>query len=204
MKKTTNLIFKTPLLITAVAFISMGAACGHRPSGQVDSKPKEVLSPLSTPNFVSDSAYYYIQKQVEFGPRVPNTPAHEACAQWLTAKMQSFGAQVEVQEGKVTAFDNTVLQIKNIIAQFQPEKNDRILLFAHWDTRPFADHDLDIARPIPQRNELDLALAAQQDHTTGDANLRSDFLAGTGSLLPFPVIYGLSTLCCGEVRQLFD
>ena len=61
-----------------------------------------------------------------------------------------------MQEGKVTAFDNSILNIKNIIAQFQSEKNNRILLFAHWDTRPFADHDPDPAKrnqPIDGAND---------------------------------------------------
>ncbi|MGQ1891106.1 M28 family peptidase [Thermophagus sp. OGC60D27] len=156
MKKTINQLLRAPLLITAVAFITMGAGCGQQPSRQAGTKTKEALSPLSTPHFNADSAYHYVQKQVNFGPRVPNTQAHEACARWLSEKMKGFGAQVEVQEGKVTAFDNTILHIKNIIAQFQPEKNDRILLFAHWDTRPFADHDPDPAKrntPIDGAND---------------------------------------------------
>ena len=31
--------------------------------------------------------------------------------------------------------------MKNIVGSFHPESRDRVLLFAHWDTRPFADKD---------------------------------------------------------------
>ena len=46
-----------------------------------------------------------------------------------------------VQEGRARAFDGTILNMKNIIGTFHPESRDRVLLFAHWDTRPFADKD---------------------------------------------------------------
>lgn len=152
MKNNLNFLIKMPLILSFLAIISMGAGCGNQSNRKANVQKKETLPPLPTPEFNADSAYAYIQKQVEFGPRVPNTEAHEACAQWLTNKMKELGANVVVQEGKVTAFDNSVLSIKNIIAQFQPEKNDRILLFAHWDTRPFADHDPD---PAKRNNPID-------------------------------------------------
>jgi glutaminyl-peptide cyclotransferase len=34
-----------------------------------------------------------------------------------------------------------MLNLRNIIASFNPEKTKRILLAAHWDTRPVADKD---------------------------------------------------------------
>jgi hypothetical protein len=132
------------LLVTGFALASMGASCNSQGSKQTNRKKSDNAKPeLQTPVFNADSAYYYVQKQVDFGHRIPNTDAHEACAQWLTEKMDSIGAEVIVQQGDVTAFDNSILHIKNIIAQFQPEKNDRILLFAHWDSRPFSDNDPD-------------------------------------------------------------
>lgn len=93
------------------------------------------------PDFNADSAYSYVATQVAFGPRVPNTPAHVKCGDYLINKLKAFGADVIVQEAKLKAFDNKILNARNIIAQYNPQKNDRILLFAHWDTRPFSDHD---------------------------------------------------------------
>jgi Zn-dependent M28 family amino/carboxypeptidase len=156
MKKTIHQFIKAPLLITILALISMGAGCNSQRSKKSSQQKAASKPELQTPDFNADSAYHYIEKQVAFGPRVPNTPAHEACARWLEAKMDSLGADVIVQEGKVTAFDNSTLRIKNIIAQYQPQKNNRILLFAHWDTRPFADYDPDPAmrnKPIDGAND---------------------------------------------------
>lgn len=109
---------------------------------------KETVSEakIATPNFNADSAYQYIATQVAFGPRVPNTSAHEKCAGYLADKLKEFGAEVIVQEAKVKAFNNQILNAKNIIGSYNPSQNDRILLFAHWDSRPFADHDPDPAR----------------------------------------------------------
>lgn len=95
------------------------------------------------PNFNSDSAYHFIEQQIVFGPRVPNTDAHRQCADYLKEKMELYADEVTIQSTKVRAFDGTVLNIKNIIVSFQPEKKARILLAAHWDSRPFADHDPD-------------------------------------------------------------
>ena len=114
-------------------------------------KPKERIS---APAFSSDSAYAYIQKQVDFGPRVPNTPEAVACGDWLVNKLESFGANVISQTGEVVAYDGTKLNMRNIIGEFKPEESKRILLFAHWDTRPWADKDtVRINEPILGAND---------------------------------------------------
>jgi len=115
-------------------------------------KPKQIS--VEVPQFNSDSAYQFIQKQVDFGPRVPNTKSHLKCADYLADKLRGYNAKVIVQPGKVTAFNGAELKIRNIIAQFQPEKTNRVMLFAHWDTRPFADRDTkNKAKPIDGAND---------------------------------------------------
>ncbi len=111
---------------------------------------------VSVPVFSADSAYIFIAQQVDFGPRVPNTPAHEACADFLVARLQSFGATVTEQKVKLRAFNGDILHANNIIASFKPEENQRILLFAHWDTRPWSDNDPDPAnhnKPVLGAND---------------------------------------------------
>jgi len=98
---------------------------------------------IGVPTFNADSAYFYTEKQVSFGPRVPNTPAHEVCGNYLADELRRFGATVIEQETTLYLLDNTPIAIKNIIGSFQPENKNRILLCAHWDSRPFADHDPD-------------------------------------------------------------
>lgn len=112
--------------------------CGKK---QKPSPEEAVIAQVSMPEFNADSAYAFVAKQVSFGPRVPGSPAHEECAQWLATKLQEYTPEVTVQKFQAKAYNNKVLNGKNIIASFGSEKTARILLCAHWDSRPFADHD---------------------------------------------------------------
>ncbi|MDT8412583.1 MAG: M28 family peptidase [Vicingaceae bacterium] len=115
---------------------------------------KTAFIPLEKPNFSEDSAYLYVQQQVDFGPRFPNNEAHGKCAIFLKNKLASFGFSTQIQEGKATTFNNKNITIKNIIGTYNPAATKRILLFAHWDTRPFADHDdKDRTKPILGAND---------------------------------------------------
>ncbi len=106
--------------------------------------------------FNSGSAYDFVKKQVELGPRVPGTPAHAACADWFVKTLRQWTPDVIVQDFKAQAFDGRPLEGKNIVASFNKGSKDRILLCAHWDSRPFADHDPDPAnhyRPVMGAND---------------------------------------------------
>mgnify|MGYP001385679599 CR=1 FL=1 len=96
---------------------------------------------IEVPKFNADSAYYYVEKQVEFGPRVISSKAWEKCAIWLEKKLKTYTPHVIVQEAPVTTYDRKNHTLKNIIASFSPQKNNRIALFAHWDSRHIADYD---------------------------------------------------------------
>ncbi|MGN0187310.1 MAG: M28 family peptidase [Paludibacteraceae bacterium] len=102
---------------------------------------KTSTASVIVPTFNADSAYAFVQAQVAFGPRVPETASHDACAEYLTTKLQQFGAQVEVQQGQMPLYNGEIKTLKNIIGRFGVDANRRILLCAHWDSRPFADHD---------------------------------------------------------------
>lgn len=99
------------------------------------------LEGVTTPDFSADSAYAYIEKQLAFGPRVPNTPEHRQAGDYLIQKLEALGAKVSVQDFEATAFDGTTLGLRNIVGSYKPEASKRILLAAHWDTRPFADKE---------------------------------------------------------------
>lgn len=104
---------------------------------------QEPQKTIAVPTFSADSAYQYIAQQVDFGARVPNTVAHRQCAIYLEQTLKRFGAETTVQKATLTAFDGTKLNAQNIIGSYHPSAKTRILLFAHWDTRPWADHDTD-------------------------------------------------------------
>jgi len=98
------------------------------------------------PAFSSDSAYAYIEQQMAFGPRVPNSKAHNDCAVWLIQTLRAQGAIVELQRGQMPDYRGNNQQIYNIIAHFNTPataNRPRLLLGAHYDTRPWCDEEPD-------------------------------------------------------------
>src|SRR5687767_10031319 len=113
---------------------------------------------VETPDFNKDSAYFFIKKQVEFGPRVPGTSAHTKTAAWLLEKLKSYAGDGNAfaQPARVQLFDGSYINISNIIATINPDAKKRILLCAHWDSRMFSDHDADPAlhdKPVDGAND---------------------------------------------------
>ena len=113
-------------------------ACSTEPEQQTKEVPK---AKIEVPIFNPDSAYYFVEKQVSFGPRVISSNPWKNCAIWLEKKFKTYTPNVIVQEAPITTYDGKKHTLKNIIASFSPEKNNRIALFAHWDSRHIADHD---------------------------------------------------------------
>ena len=114
-----------------------------------------VMQPVG-PAFCADSAYAYCQQQCDFGPRTMNSQAHEDCGQWIMDKFRSFGLTVTPQQASLKGYDGTMLRATNIIASYRPELTDRILICAHWDSRPWADNDPDEAnwhKPVLAAND---------------------------------------------------
>ena len=132
-------LFIVPTLI--LAFTGM-VACGNssKPASQPDETEKVVIK---APAFNADSAYAYVQAQADFGPRVPNTQAHRDCGEYLAKQLEAFGAKVYNQYADLSAWDGTILKARNIIGAYNPDSKKRILLCAHWDSRPYADNDPD-------------------------------------------------------------
>ena len=103
---------------------------------------------IDRPAFCADSAYAYIEKQMSFGPRVPNSAAHMQCAVWLIEQLRACGAEVELQKGQMPDYRGNNQQIYNIIGHFYTPatmSRPRILLGAHYDTRPWCDEEPDYA-----------------------------------------------------------
>lgn len=127
-------------IMAFAATVFATVSCNTGRSKTMKTEPVEVIK---APEFNADSAYLYIQKQVDFGPRVPNTEGHVACGNYLAGKLEEYGAKVTNQQVELTAYDGTILKARNIIGAYKPETKKRVALFAHWDTRPWADNDDD-------------------------------------------------------------
>ena len=136
---------------------------------------EEVLNPVG-PAFIADSAMAYCQAQCDFGPRTMNSKAHDLCEEWIINKFKGFGLEVETQKADLTGWDGTKLHSTNIIARFNPQAERRILICAHWDSRPWADNDPDSTnwhKPVLAANDgasgvgvmLEVARLLQNDTT---------------------------------------
>lgn len=134
MKKNYMIGWVSILLLSTLS-------CGNKnKTGEApDSETKKVT--VVAPQFDADSAYQYVKAQVDFGPRTPNTKEHVACGNYLAGQLETFGAKVTNQYADLIAFDGTLLKSRNIIGSYKPEMKKRVALFAHWDTRPWADND---------------------------------------------------------------
>lgn len=134
------------LSLIVLASCLLWVSCGTSDSNSGETKPPVTETPKTAParlaaDFNADSAYLYIEKQLSFGPRVTGTPQHKKCADWIVAKFKSFGAEVMVQSGTATACTGNKLQMQNIIASVNPTAKKRVMITAHWDSRPWADND---------------------------------------------------------------
>lgn len=172
-------------IISVMAFVVMLSACveqGSQPGQPASSESQMVSVPVFSP----DSAMAYVASQIAFGPRVPNTPASASCALWLEQTLRRFTTQVTVQSFKARAFDGTILNGRNVVASFNPEAQARILLCAHWDSRPWADHDPD---PANHKTPIDGA---------------NDGASGVGVLLEVARMMALQPPTVGVDIVLFD
>lgn len=129
-----------------IAFYSVGmmlmiSACSCSKETTKGQEQVTSAQKMDVPEFSADSAYNNVARQVSFGPRIANSVAHEACAEWLTSELKRYGADsVFVQETDLEGFG----PMTNILGRFGLDKENRILLLAHWDSRPTADEEADI------------------------------------------------------------
>ncbi|MGN0033293.1 MAG: M28 family peptidase [Candidatus Limimorpha sp.] len=141
-------------ILVTLLIIGVLSSCGgeKKPMGTHTAEKKKV----EIPSFSGDSAYYFVKKQLDFGPRVPGSAAHEQCAEWFVNTLNQWADSVYVQNFRSRLYDGRSIDGKNIIASFNPEANKRVIVASHWDSRPYADNDPDEAnwkKPIDGAND---------------------------------------------------
>ncbi len=117
-----SIIKKSKVLFVVVAFLICSIAFGK------------------TPVFDGETAFDYLLKQTNFGPRNPGSKGHNNCKNWLINFAKKNSDEVVLQE--FIGYDPKTkdkIPMTNIIARFDPKNTERIMLSAHWDTRPWAD-----------------------------------------------------------------
>ena len=140
--------------IICLMLLAVLAACGskNRKAAQAEETQAEAMGP----QFSADSAYAYCAAQCAFGPRTMNSAAHDSCGSWIAATFRRHGLSVATQQATLKGYDGTPLRATNIIASYRPEAKERVLLCAHWDSRPWADNDPDSAnwhKPVMAAND---------------------------------------------------
>ena len=100
----------------------------------------------SVPNFDENSAYQFLLDQCDFGPRNPGSEGYNNCKEYLIKTLDSYSDTVFTQPFVINDIDDTQYDLDNIIAQYNINSNSHLLLGAHWDTRPWADSDLNIEK----------------------------------------------------------
>jgi glutaminyl-peptide cyclotransferase len=133
-------LLKYTCYLSIVALSTSLFSCKEKASSS-ETTTTEAPKLAATPAFNADSAYYFVEKQVKFGPRIPNTAAHVKCGDYLVATLKKYGCEVTEQKFKPVTYDGKVLNARNIIGSINPQATKRILLASHWDTRPFSDED---------------------------------------------------------------
>lgn len=168
-------IIATLLMLTAC----QGNATNSSAGAAGNSTANSTSTNTQTISFVGDSAYAAVAAQLDFGPRVPGSEAHQQCAAWLRSELERYGAKVSEHRTSATAYDGTRLPVINLMGSYNPEARHRVLLMAHWDSRHVADQDPDPKR----RNEPVMAA--------------NDGASGVGVLLEIARLAGKQQPRCG-------
>ena len=110
----------------------------------------------STYSFDADSSFAFLEEQCRIGPRYPGSRAHKILQRYIVGKLQRYGVNVSLQPFEAVLTTGDTLSLVNIIGNINAGADHRIMLGAHYDTRPIADRDPDPSnrdKPIPGAND---------------------------------------------------
>ena len=138
-----------------VALASLVIACGGDAQKGSAAQREGNSTPTATA-FNGTAAYNYAKAQVDFGPRVPGTPAAKRAGDWIISQMRARADTVIVQSFTYTTADGKKLPLRNILARFRPDLKERVLYLTHWDSRPISESATTAAerkKPVPGAND---------------------------------------------------
>lgn len=102
---------------------------------------KTIVTSTPLPTFSGEDSFAYLKAQTDFGPRNPNSAGHSACLAYLVSTLRGLADDVRLEEFTHSGYGGEQLRLTNVVASFRPQDTERILLCAHWDTRPRAEQD---------------------------------------------------------------
>jgi Zn-dependent M28 family amino/carboxypeptidase len=139
----------------AIALVCLVAACNGDAKGG-SAEQKAASTGTTSTGFNGNAAYNYAKAQVDFGPRVPGTPAAKQAGDWIIRQMRARADTVIVQSFTYTTADGKKLPLRNILARFRPELPERVLYVTHWDSRPKSESagtEAEKKMPVPGAND---------------------------------------------------
>lgn len=212
---------------------SFFASCQNNNASTQEKQPA-TANQLNVPVFNADSCYAFVKAQTDFGSRVPNTESHRLCGNYLATTLERYGAQVTNQYVPLRAYDGTILNARNIIASWNVENENRVLLCAHWDSRHICDEELtpsnrnqpvmgandgasgvavllEIARLLSVQQPhvgLDIILFDAEDYGNGEVEdsfcLGSQYWARNPHTRPYKAMFGILLDMVGGKNPVFS
>lgn len=111
----------------------------------------------TVPPFSGQRAYALLERQIALGPRNPDSEGWKDFQSMMAEFCDSLECQYQIQKFQFydLSLDDTI-DLANWILKIDPEANERILIAAHYDSRPRAENDRDSTvrqQPIPGAND---------------------------------------------------
>ena len=141
------------MLFSLVLCLLVGCKGGDAKEGTAAQK---TATTATSTGFSGSAAYGYAKAQVDFGPRVPGTPAAKKAGDWIIQQMRARADTVIVQSFTYTTADGKKLPLRNILARFRPQLSERVLYLTHWDSRPVSESastEAEKKMPVPGAND---------------------------------------------------
>jgi glutaminyl-peptide cyclotransferase len=146
-------LLSVPLCL--VSFLASGCTRKETP-GAADTARTSTASSRPVPGFDAGRAMQDVRQQMSFGPRVPNTTAHDKAVEYYRQVLSGLTEHVELQSFDSAGYNGAVLHLTNIVASFNPAATQRVLLLTHFDSRPWSDQDpvkSNRSKPVPAAND---------------------------------------------------
>ncbi len=132
---------KSLLLATALA-VSVGALVVLRHDSGPAAPATGGSLRLSDIPFNGAQAYEYLKQLCAIGPRYSGSAGMAAQQKLLIDHFKQLGGTVTRQEFSArNPLTGDPVQMTNLLTQWHPDRKQRVLLVAHYDTRPFPDRD---------------------------------------------------------------
>ena len=144
-------------------------------------------SSATAAEFDGARAFEYLQTQCAFGPRPPGSKGHRRCLEWITKTCRQLDLETTHQSFRAyLRLTREDVRLTNVVAIHQPDNPRKVMLSAHWDTRPVADREM-----VPSRRNQPILGA-------------NDGASGVAALMELARVFQADPPKVGVVFAFFD